>query len=92
MSCLNAVDLLSSQTDYTISPNPTSGVFTFQSSEKITGVEIMNVLGEEITPLHLSPKGESVVVSLPSGLGQGIYFVQIKTAEGVVAKKIVVQR
>lgn len=75
-----------------IFPNPTNGAFTIKSSEKILSLEIMNVMGEKLTPLRLSPKGESVVVTLPLGLGQEIYFVRIKTGQGTAVKKIIVQK
>lgn len=75
-----------------ISPNPSTGIFSIQSSEKISSIEIVNVIGEKITPLHLSPKGESVMVTLLSGLRQGIYFYKVKSADETIhTGKLIIQ-
>lgn len=66
-------------------PNPTNGIFTIQSFEKISQIEIVNVLGEKVyeTPSPMN------VVELPSGLEQGVYFLHAQTNKGTVVRKIV---
>ncbi|MBI4932218.1 MAG: T9SS type A sorting domain-containing protein [Bacteroidetes bacterium] len=82
-----------------ISPNPTSGIFSIQSSEKISAVEIMNVLGAKVYSLnpvgnnsngvnHLLTHSLIDLSSQPSG----IYFLQIKTDEGSATKKLIIQK
>jgi len=41
--------------------------------------------------LSLNGADNSHTISLPSALGQGVYFIKINTEQGVVAKKIIVQ-
>lgn len=83
---------ISSYSNLQLYPNPSNGIFTIQYPEKISGIEIVNVFGEEVIPLHLSPLGESVIVTLPSGLGQGIYFVKISNDKEIMSRKIVLMR
>ena len=68
-------------------PNPFTGVFTIryanQNGEEVT---VLNALGAIVYQVRLSE--ERTEIALPYEAG-GIYFVQIKTAQGVVTKKIV---
>lgn len=75
----------------TLFPNPSTGSFTIQTNTatKITGIEVFNVIGEII--YTTSPSSNSIKVHI-SKEPEGVYFVQLKTAVGVVAKKIVVQQ
>lgn len=70
-------------------PNPTSGIFTIQSSEKISSISITNLLGEKIfeqhTPLSI---GEELGVRLNQP--KGIYFLEIISEGKREMKKIVV--
>ena len=74
-----------------IYPNPTTGFFTIQSSEKISSIKIVNVLGEKVYEQAISHKRTESSVDL-SKQQSGIYFLQLKTTEGIVTKKIIVQR
>jgi PKD repeat protein len=62
-------------------PNPSNGLFTIQTLEKFSSVEILNVLGEKVhfytNNLHLT----SYDIDLRSHPG-GIYFYKIKTEDG----------
>jgi len=78
----------------TIYPNPTSGHFTLALNNlpnKEIQVSITNTIGEEI---YTSQKEKingnySKEISLHN-ISKGIYFVQIKSSEGIVVKKIVI--
>ena len=72
-----------------IYPNPTNGKCTIQSKEKISSIEIMNVMGEEI--YKSSVRGEKSEVDL-SKQPNGIYFLKIKTGQGVATKKIIINK
>lgn len=72
-------------------PNPTSGLFQITSHElRITNIEIYNVLGEMVLDLPIN-QSTSQPINL-SSQPSGIYFVQIKTEQGRVVKKLVLSR
>jgi len=86
--------LLNSGSTYSIPiiyPNPTSGVFQIAGDElRITNVSIYNLPGEEIYRSSVISNRSSAVDI--SSSPDGIYFVKMQTTEGVIAKKIIVQR
>ena len=74
---------------YKLYPNPSSGTFTIESSEKKYELIISNVFGEKIYSSQISL--EKPVIDLiiePSG----IYFIQLKTSKGTANKKIIIQK
>jgi len=72
---------------FSIFPNPASGTFSIQSSEKISSLEIINVLGEKVFTSTINHQTSAIDLSSQPN---GIYFIQIKTEEGTVNKKIVI--
>ncbi len=79
-------------TDAAISifPNPTSGVFTIQSSEKISAIEIINLLGEKIYQLSTFNFQLSTNIDL-SKERKGIYFIKLISEKGTATKKLIIQ-
>ncbi len=77
----------------TVYPNPTLGQFTIQLSNYQNGytVEIYNVMGEEVyQSVNKSPSGD-LVVNLGSQPA-GMYFVYLKSGEGVEVGKVLVTK
>ncbi len=74
----------------TISPNPTSTSFTISGADNITSVSILTTLGMEISrkPLVVSGTLEVDV----SDFAAGMYFVQVRTAAGIISKPVVIVR
>ena len=74
----------------TLSPNPTSTSFTISGIDNILSVKILNSLGMEVSrkPLVVSGKQEVDV----SDLVAGVYFVQVRTAVGIISKPVVITR
>ncbi len=73
-------------------PNPSAGILNIElkTKEEAAEVNIMNYIGEEVfRTSNLVPRTSQIDIS---SLPEGIYFVKIKTTEGIVTKKIVVQR
>lgn len=89
---LGVNDIITSQA-ISVYPNPSKGNIEVKSDKlEISAIEIYNVLGEKIykTP---SLKGvKQINISLPSGLGQGIYLLKAQTPNGMIMKKIILER
>jgi len=71
---------------FSISPNPSSGIFTISCSEKIEGIEIVNLLGEKV-----SSGSENQEIDLTKE-SKGIYFVRVWDGEGNYSvQKIIIE-
>jgi DNA-binding beta-propeller fold protein YncE len=82
-------DLKKAKYNVTVYPNPTYGKITISNSEKISAIEIYNVLGEKIfysTTLQLN----NATIDL-SFHPKGTYFVKIYDGEQFHTEKIVIQ-
>ena len=74
---------------FSVFPNPSSGMFTITSSEKISGIEITDVLGRVIQNVNI--KMQSANIDL-TGEAKGIYFVRVMDGEGNYSvRKIILQ-
>ncbi len=62
--------------DFSVYPNPTTGVLTVQSKTAIVQIEIHNLLGQ----LVLSNTNQNTIDI--SGVSQGIYFIKVKDQNG----------
>ncbi len=70
--------------DIGIFPNPTNGLFTITAEgTKVKQIKITNTLGQEIKTINNMATVDLYNVS------KGIYFVEIKTENGIVNKKII---
>ncbi len=81
-----------SEASIRVYPNPSSGIFTIQSSEhRVLGaaIEIVNVLGENIYSSQINSNKSEIDLSKESN---GIYFLQITTEKGIERKKIVISK
>ena len=87
--CTGVQTFLNSES-ISISPNPTSGVFTIQSSEHISSIEITNLLGEILCQSQYSIPNTQYSLDL-SKRQRGIYFVKVFSEKGIVTKKLVLQ-
>lgn len=91
VNCLTAIASSSLQNEFTVYPNPAAGKFTIQSFSAISGIKIVNLLGEIIydsnvsTPLSITTKSEIDLTKEPSG----IYFLQLRTESKIQRMKLV---
>ena len=76
-------ELLNLQTYSAIYPNPSSGLFTIQSPEKISQIEILNVLGEKV----YSASNNLHLTTCKIDMGKqpkGVYFYKALLADGLI--------
>ncbi len=88
----NAVDLDKDFESINIYPNPTDGEFIIDlNNTQINNVyiSIFNIEGENIQSKILVTNNQLLTVKLKD-VNQGIYFIKIKSAEGIIVKKIIV--
>ena len=89
-SCVTSVAEELSTNQVSVFPNPSSGIFTLQSTEEITAIEIYNVLGENISPLSFRREaGGEVEIDL-SAQPKGIYFIKVQSGDKVSSQKIII--
>ena len=78
-----------------ISPNPTSGQFQIQANSHQllanSQIEIYNVMGEKVYSKTQLPQSTQLTINL-SAQAAGIYFLQLKTEQGVATKKLVINK
>ncbi|MBI2966933.1 MAG: T9SS type A sorting domain-containing protein [Bacteroidetes bacterium] len=76
---------------FNLYPNPASGKFNLISRYIVIQIEIYNVLGEKVYEEAPTLKGaHTFSVSLFSpGLGQGIYFIKVRTEKELFSQKII---
>ncbi|MBI3500248.1 MAG: T9SS type A sorting domain-containing protein [Bacteroidetes bacterium] len=83
------VNEIETETGISIYPNPSSGKFILSTELTKGEVTIYNMQGEKIYSSQInSTKTEITLSNQP----QGIYFIQLKTAQGTANKKIVISK
>lgn len=73
-----------------IYPNPTTGSFSINHSEKIESVTIQNVLAQTVYELFPLLNNSTISIDL-SDQPKGLYIVKIKEAGKITARKVIVQ-
>jgi len=98
---IDAVAQYSSQTEFTVYPNPTSGkvaVAVAGGNSLPSGglgwvLEIYNMMGKKVysaSPFPLGRGGDGLLDL--SSQPAGIYFLQVKTGQGTANKKLIIQK
>ena len=75
-------------------PNPSTGYVQLHvpALEQRLQVEVVNALGQEVLTRSLSPGSQLIVLELELGsMAKGLYLVQLRTASGLVTKKLVLE-
>lgn len=74
-------------------PNPTTGVFTITTEQTaIKNIEVINVLGEKVYWLNVHTLLNHTSTIDLSSKPNGIYFLQLKTENGIANKKIIINK
>jgi hypothetical protein len=98
----NSVNEISLNDLVSVSPNPSSGMFNVQMSKlENVQIKIYDVLGKCIYEQAISdkaaansnsPNGLSLITVNLSEAKNGVYFLQLKTSEGMATKKLVISK
>ena len=73
----------------TIYPNPTNGLLSVVfKSEKITDVEVLNVLGEKVFSKNINSSTKKVSLSL-NHLAEGVYYLRLISPEKDFVSKVI---
>ena len=89
---IQGVNELDASSAIAVYPNPTSGKINIHSVDsRIQSFDIYNPLGEKVCSSALSSSQSCISIDL-SKEQNGIYFLQMQTNEGIVNKKIVIQK
>jgi hypothetical protein len=93
-SVTGIADLENNSTSVYIFPNPSKGNFFValgaadgQSSEMITDIEILNVVGEKVYASKINAAQTEIDLSRQAS---GIYFITIKSTQGTAIKKLII--
>lgn len=76
---------------WSVYPNVSSGVFTVSGLQSPVTAVIFNASGKLVYEVPLSSKEENVVL-LPSGLGQGVYFISAVQNGKTEVQKIIISK
>ncbi len=87
---LTASEYVTDLNNYSVKiyPNPSTGIFTIQSLEKISTIEIVTLLGEKIYQSTLDNQQSTIDLSAQP---KGIYFLQVKNKNRIINKKLIIQ-
>ena len=88
VSCTTDISNYDLQNEFSIYPNPSNGSFIFNSQLSKGELEIYNVMGEKVNSSLITNQSTYINIDVPNG----IYFLQLKTEQGVATKKLVIQK
>jgi len=90
LGCFVGINEMNVDNNMVIAPNPTSGILTisFNEEQKNSTIKILNVLGEITFQSTINSKQTTIDIS---ALPQGIYFVEVTTADKQVMRSKVIK-
>jgi len=89
--CMSSIQSIENEGSFSISPNPSKGIFLLDNSDihvEVQNVMISDISGKIIKTVHLTNINNSISIDL-SSFADGVYFIFIKTSEGVYKTKAV---
>ncbi len=84
------INELINENDFIISPNPSMGIFTVKSNNKIQTIEIINLMGEKIYQSTNQQINNSQIDL--SNQPNGIYLLQINSENGFLIRKGIISK
>lgn len=86
--CTTGLNEINNESNISIYPNPSAGIFIIESPKHISSIEISNFIGEKIYSSFLCSNKLEIDLSQKP---QGIYFIKANSGLGIVIKKIIIQ-
>jgi hypothetical protein len=74
--------------NFTVYPNPAKEMITIQSNTIINGIQIINIMGQEVYAATVHSEKLNINTS---NLNAGLYFVRVNTAAGSQNTKLIVE-
>lgn len=75
-------------------PNPAKEFVTIdlnEFSDKVNSINVLNIQGQQISSIKVTSNEKSLKLPL-QGLSDGVYFIQIQSAQGILTKKIIISQ
>jgi len=87
---LNSVSVneLEKITDFNLFPNPAQHFINFSLNQKPESVQLKDVLGKELEVTHTEVQSNQYKIQF-NNLSKGVYFISIKTTEGLINSKFI---
>lgn len=90
---ISGVQQLNNNSIINIYPNPTNGKFTIEMNDLLKQVQhdvsIYNVIGEKVFQFEINnPKFEIDISKQPAG----VYLLKLQTEQGIVTKKLIINK
>lgn len=89
LNCSGSVNIHDNKQNHlNLYPNPSKGKIFVNSSIIYNDISIYNIVGKEV---YLNEEGSQEIIDI-SNLSNGIYFINFNTKEGVITKKIILDK
>jgi hypothetical protein len=87
---ITSQDNLQEQSKISITPNPSTGIFTLFSSNELSSIEVVNYLGTRVYNKTLNTVSGNIDVDISTS-PPGIYLVKVISGDKVISKKVIKQ-
>ena len=80
--------------NFSLYPNPSNGIVNIEfnnSDNSFDNIRVLNVLGEAVFEINEISKNKNVKILDFSNYTKGVYLVKIKTSNGVINRKLVIE-
>ena len=80
--------------NFSLYPNPSNGIVNIEfnnSDNSFDNIRVLNVLGETVFEINEISKNKNVKILDFSNYTKGVYLVKIKTSNGVINRKLVIE-
>lgn len=91
LNLYDGIEEKNNHTSITVFPNPANNQISFTLLQHVENVALMDVLGNEIENTLTEKENGKYDMQFTSKMSSGVYFISIKTSEGIINRKFVKQ-